>query len=211
MPTTHLPVSWEFLDGTARQVAEVMGEPVPEVVLKEGHLGQQWAVMHQKLPVDPGLLAHLEPDEATFWIAFLLVHLRENRVMKSTGGFPFSKNSRYRQMFPDFLYAFLPGLALATIIPFAVFGLPTVFLPIVILPLMVLASGLMLHFMSRGQRKVMASIFRDTTAITGNEEAGRSLMKKWTVFRWTKRGTKPLRGLGKLMAHYQYWIMTPGY
>lgn len=150
-----------------------------------------------------------------FWVAYLVVILRDYRVFRNKpAGManPFvvwGPGSRYRKLFPEFLYGLLPMFAVATVLPFVVFsGILLISLPVAFV-LILLSASSMVFFQNKAMRKVQSSMFADAVEITGDETAARNLMKKWTVFRWTLRGRKPLKGLTKWMAHYQYWINTP--
>ena len=212
MPETSAPVTWEFLEAVAVQLALIADEPAPNLVLKEGLWNVNLAMTRGQIPLDPGLLAILTPEEATFLIAYMMAVRRMQRQLYSVTpqGPPGPWLARRNAYWATSTRAFLVTMTviITLLVTTTVTGHSRSF-PYLLIPAFAVAITLQVIVQMRGVRKIQWGYFEDAAAIAGSRAAGRSCLAKLHMFYASKRGTRRLTGWRRWIANVGIKMAAP--
>jgi len=207
-------VTWEYLEAHAAHFAKKMGEPTPQLVMKEGLYKANLALLRGTVPLDPGVLAILNLEESAFYVAYMMMLTTATSERLHS---PSAALGLDEQTLPStakyMLTVVLAMVALAIVWTVASFTFPAMLdsryqilrhVVLLLLENVVLISALTKYIRDRG-----APNFRGAAFLTGNPAAGRSFLRKMRVFYRTGRGTKPLTAFRRLWAQWEVYISVP--
>jgi hypothetical protein len=214
LPPARPIVTWEFLEANAVRFAHAMGEPTPKLVMKEGMYKSTLAVMRGTVPMDPGVLAILDLEESKFYLAHQMV-LQEaaaERRSSLAARYGFGSNSA-----PITSRFFLTLVVAMVALVAAWIGMIELF-PASVEPRFRLITHALLYLLEIGVitiaqsyyiKSLYSTYFARAAHVAGNADVGRSCIQKVQALYYTKRGTKPLKGLRRLVVSWGIWLTTP--
>jgi hypothetical protein len=199
------PVRWEFLEGAASWVSQALGEPEPFLTLVSNSEEAHQAYKRGQLGLDPGLIAILDEDEATFMIAHALVvrkSLKSRDYMRHRPPISFRAYAGpWRPGEKRNLALTLGSLMIWTLVWFSGRFDPWLFAGVFVA---LLTPHLFSSIRFFGERHFLQAL-----ALTRDVDKAESYVRKTLAYRFTKKGTKPLTGWRRALARLAFWMNVP--
>jgi len=212
--TTSPPSTWEYLEAHAAHFAKMTGHSPPQLVMKEGAYRTSLALIRGTVPLDPGVIALLDPEEAAFYVAYTMTLMKatSNRLHDVPSAFGLDEETLPSTA--KYILSVACGLILLGILWFSAASvIPGMYDRHYQVPrlaaLLFLENAMIWIALTRYAKDRVSIHFREASRLTGNPSAGRSFIRKMRIFYRTRRGTVPLKGFRRIVANWEIYMSLP--
>lgn len=216
-------LTWESLQAVAYRL-----NPTAEVAFTTSYIKQARLLRQGKVPIDPDLLARLDPQEATFYIAYIIAAsgpvpspwtpFRSLHPIALWNDLKSDPDKAYARRLVLTLAGFLAGWALffTTILlvkayPYALVSIPSALLWLALSLTMSVSLALFCELSLLGQinKRQYGRLFWTAVELDGDEDAGRRFILKRMLFNATERGKRRLLRFERRMLLRQHSVKAP--